>query len=212
MRVSIWSSFAGRTWEGEVGDDLLLPLEEKDASINEALFRLFNRVDPEDGARLEDWGYRLPSLSVGDRLTYGGRTFIVMPVGFHETAEPLPPCSCTWADDGDGESGPSPYIAEADPSCLRHHNADQRPVTGRPGRGRRPAMSFEILLGKTGARAEAETLAGALLAASTLVDDYAEAQGSQGARRAARESVTITEDGAYAGTATVLAQEGRRLP
>lgn len=26
-------------------------------------------------------------------------------------------CTCTWADEGDRESGPSPYIERLDPTC-----------------------------------------------------------------------------------------------
>lgn len=51
------------TWEG------IVPMPENvvtDEEICEAVFRLFNRVDQADADRLEEWGYRLPSLSVGD--------------------------------------------------------------------------------------------------------------------------------------------------
>ena len=34
-----------------------------------------------------------------------------------------PRCTCEWADDGDGESGPSPHIAEADEACPQHGRA-----------------------------------------------------------------------------------------
>jgi hypothetical protein len=34
-----------------------------------------------------------------------------------ENAGEAPRCTCDWADDGDGESGPSPHIAELDPDC-----------------------------------------------------------------------------------------------
>lgn len=31
-------------------------------------------------------------------------------------------CSCRWEDDGDGETGPTPFVAEPDPEC-EYHNA-----------------------------------------------------------------------------------------
>lgn len=70
-------------------------------------------------------------------------------------------------------------------------------------------MTYEVIIGKTGDRAEADTLAGALLAASTMVREYADEQQTQGARRAARESVLIVRDGRYDGLATVIAQQGQ---
>ena len=40
----------------------------------EAIFRFFNRVDAADAERLRAIGYRLPSLSVGDIISYTGKT------------------------------------------------------------------------------------------------------------------------------------------
>lgn len=48
----------------------------------EGVFRAFNRVDATDARRLESWGYRLPSLSVGDLIVLGTDTYRVDPVGF----------------------------------------------------------------------------------------------------------------------------------
>lgn len=52
--------------------------------INERIFRLFNRIDPGDDARLTALGYFLPSLSVGDFVTWGYPpiTYAVAPIGF----------------------------------------------------------------------------------------------------------------------------------
>lgn len=62
------------TWEGEV--------PEMDM---EGIFRYFNRVEAGDGIRLEQIGYKLPSLSVGDIITVSTErraTYRVEPVGF----------------------------------------------------------------------------------------------------------------------------------
>ena len=66
--------FPVTTWTG--------PVE----SINlEAIFRAFNRVEMEDGARLEEIGYRLPSLSVDDEVTLpDGTVYRVASFGFEE--------------------------------------------------------------------------------------------------------------------------------
>lgn len=69
--VRIESSFTGKTWEGEVEVEDL-----------EDVFRFFNRVEPGDGLRLELIGYRLPSLSAGDRVTLDGVTWECAPVGW----------------------------------------------------------------------------------------------------------------------------------
>lgn len=79
VNVQVWSHFRDESWEGEVPDELL-PAD----AVNEALFRLLNRVDEGDVARLEAWGYRLPSLSVGDTVTWEGRVFRVAAIGFDE--------------------------------------------------------------------------------------------------------------------------------
>lgn len=80
MYVSIHSHFDNGLWCGTV------PFEradfDSDDALNEALFRTFNRVDSADCRRLEDWGYRLPSLSVEDLVSWGGKTFQVARVGF----------------------------------------------------------------------------------------------------------------------------------
>lgn len=72
MQVTIWSHWRGETWTGDVPAPF----------SNETLFRLFNRVTEADATRLEAWGYTLPSLSVGDTVTWGGETFRVENIGF----------------------------------------------------------------------------------------------------------------------------------
>lgn len=79
MRVTIWSHFSDTSWTGDVPDELL-----DDRVVNEALFYLFNRIDEASEQRLEAWGYRLPSLSVDDTVTWGGKTYRVADVGFEE--------------------------------------------------------------------------------------------------------------------------------
>lgn len=71
------------TWEGEVR----LPPGDHEA-LGE-LFRLFNRVEPEDEGRLESWGYRLPSLSWGDRVTLDGTAYDCAMVGWVKADGPL---------------------------------------------------------------------------------------------------------------------------
>jgi hypothetical protein len=88
MKVQIFSLMAavvggehGAQWEGEVfieNEDALSPEE-----INEQIFRLFNRVEDADGVRLERMGYRLPSLSVGDFVTWGGKTYSPGMIGWN---------------------------------------------------------------------------------------------------------------------------------
>ena len=75
--VEITSSFTGDTFacELDLGDG---EPEEK----LERVFRLFNRVSEEDARRLERIGYRLPSLSVGDRVVLNGEAWVCAPVGF----------------------------------------------------------------------------------------------------------------------------------
>lgn len=62
------------TWEGDLDQDMNL----------EEIFRFFNRVEYGDGERLDEIGYDLPSLSVGDYVTKNGKRYRVEPVGFVE--------------------------------------------------------------------------------------------------------------------------------
>lgn len=71
---------------------------------------------------------------------------------------------------------------------------------------------FEVKVGLTGDSAEADTLEAALVAADTLVRDAFDDTPTQGRTRAARESITITDNGQHAGLATELARQGHRLP
>ena len=88
--VSIQAALAGRPsilWHGEIEPADLTEVTGgldgiDEAATNEALFRFFNRVDERDNDRLEAIGYRLPSLSVGDLLHWGSRSFRVAGSGF----------------------------------------------------------------------------------------------------------------------------------
>lgn len=95
MKVQIFSMMAalcggehGAQWEGEVPSAYLRfgnnPQDDPEiaAAINEDIYRLFNRIDEADNTRLEHWGYMLPSLSVGDFVTWGGKTYGVAALGF----------------------------------------------------------------------------------------------------------------------------------
>jgi hypothetical protein len=91
MRLKIYSHFKDQVWEGEVPElDSIEEYDEveRDAVINERVFRLFNRVDDEDNERLEAWGYRLPSLSVGDVIEYDGQAWKVDDFGFQRIPTP----------------------------------------------------------------------------------------------------------------------------
>ncbi len=56
----------------------------------EAIFRYFNRNSHDDAARLREIGYRLPSLSFGDIISFSGtdRTLILCPLGWAPIDEP----------------------------------------------------------------------------------------------------------------------------
>jgi len=89
MRLTIYSHFEGKTWTG----DAAIRDHENEYRVLERIFAAFNRVDDDDVVRLERIGYRLPSLSVGDRVTFvsgsrrDGRTYVVENVGFSEIVE-----------------------------------------------------------------------------------------------------------------------------
>jgi hypothetical protein len=67
--------FESTSWEGDVP-----------AATLEEIFRYFNVVDSDDERRLEAVGYRLPSLSVGDRVTFNGRTWRCLVRGWEEVS------------------------------------------------------------------------------------------------------------------------------
>jgi hypothetical protein len=65
--------FPSSVWTGRV------PIDGPDDA-----FRMFNRVDAEDDARLVGLGYRLPSMSVGDLVTINDVTYLCLSAGFDE--------------------------------------------------------------------------------------------------------------------------------
>jgi hypothetical protein len=73
-------------WHGDVelpeGEGLRPREEWPDEAICEYLFRYFNRVEEEDSDRLNDADFRLPSLSVGDLIHWGKKTWRVDGSGF----------------------------------------------------------------------------------------------------------------------------------
>jgi hypothetical protein len=85
-RIRIHSAMAtgpNTTWEGSFH----LVVDKDIEAHLERIFRYFNRVDSDDTCRLEYLGYRLPSLSVGDTVTfldgpYVGQTWRVAAMGF----------------------------------------------------------------------------------------------------------------------------------
>lgn len=92
--VSIQAAIHGRPsilWSGEIdaidlvkifGHGVTTDERIDEDRFNNALFRFFNCVDDGDEERLEAIGYRLPSLSVGDLLHWGSKTWRVAGVGF----------------------------------------------------------------------------------------------------------------------------------
>ena len=95
MHVEIFSvhaACAGReqvTWAGEIEvpfkiDGADLTCTDDDETMLVALYRLFNRVDEADITRLEQWNYRLPSLSVGDFISFYGATYQIESGGCRE--------------------------------------------------------------------------------------------------------------------------------
>jgi allophanate hydrolase subunit 1 len=78
LNVKIESHWrGGQAWSGEIPD----PPE--DADVLSYVWRFFNRVDDDDGARLEAIGYDLPSLSVDDVVELDGNLrFRVAMLGF----------------------------------------------------------------------------------------------------------------------------------
>jgi hypothetical protein len=82
-RLVIESLLAEDAWRGEVD------LPDEDPEALERVWRLFNRVEPEDSERLEKWGYRLPSLSIGDRVQIDGKDYWVNDLGWVERKEDL---------------------------------------------------------------------------------------------------------------------------
>lgn len=99
--VSIQAALHGRPsiiWIGDVKPSDLnidpaaltheaMQTEAMQVTVNEALFRYFNRVDEGDNDRLHDIGYDLPSLSVGDLLHWGGKTHRVAGIGFDQVTD-----------------------------------------------------------------------------------------------------------------------------
>jgi hypothetical protein len=97
--VKITSVFTGDTWQGEV-DLPRVPAERASENL-ELLFRLFNRVDERDTTRLDDIGYTLPSMSVGDRVEVDGVAWRVEPLGFERETDDL---GSFWLDVISGEA------------------------------------------------------------------------------------------------------------
>jgi hypothetical protein len=88
MQVEIFSVHAAlrgggpTTWKGEVSSVRHFYHANTDEKKLDILFRLFNRVSYGDNERLNEWRYRLPSLSMGDYITFQGRTYRVEAFGF----------------------------------------------------------------------------------------------------------------------------------
>jgi hypothetical protein len=70
MRLTIWTHWEGKSWEGEIPDRVEphTPVGNKALLDLEYVFRWFNRVDDGDHERMLAVGYDLPSLSAGDKV------------------------------------------------------------------------------------------------------------------------------------------------
>ncbi len=75
-KIQIKSVFTGERWQGE------LELPEDDQEALTRISRLFSRVNEEDITRLEEIGYRLPSISVGDRVDLDNERYWANDVGW----------------------------------------------------------------------------------------------------------------------------------
>lgn len=75
------------TWEGYI--------PESQAGNLEDIFRFFNRVEPGDAERLEEIGYDLPSLSIGDTVSWHDKRYRVEPIGWVEVRDET---SCSRSD------------------------------------------------------------------------------------------------------------------
>jgi hypothetical protein len=79
MQLTIWTHWEGRSWSGEISG----PPGATVAETLEMIFRFFNRVDGRDHDRLLEIGYDLPSLSVGDVVTFAdGSRWQCAPLGW----------------------------------------------------------------------------------------------------------------------------------
>jgi hypothetical protein len=89
LDLVIWSHFKDQTWAGRV--EIAFPPSESNVTtpeaVNERIFDLFNVKDEEDIEFLKSIGYDLPSLSVGDVVTWGDRSWRVATVGFKDVNE-----------------------------------------------------------------------------------------------------------------------------
>lgn len=71
MKIEVFSLTAAvggaqdTTWKGDISLEGCLT---QDDMLNR-IYRLLNRVDAFDVERMQEWGYELPSLSVGDYVT-----------------------------------------------------------------------------------------------------------------------------------------------
>ena len=94
MAASCGSPNSGPMWigtlpTGKVGRySIAVPVQWNDPKnedqVNDILFRYFNRVHLDDDDRLAAIGYNLPSMSVGDFVSWGGNTYRVMRAGFEK--------------------------------------------------------------------------------------------------------------------------------
>ena len=82
--LEIESIFTGEKWQGSQD----LPADDSEA-LN-IISRSFSRVDEADCDRLEEIGYRLPSISVGDRVRIDGRDYWADTIGWTDTWAKLP--------------------------------------------------------------------------------------------------------------------------
>jgi hypothetical protein len=111
----------GLHWHGHVPLDLpASALADPQAvdTVNEAIFRYFQRVGPLTEDKLEALEYRLPSVSCGDVIAWGGAAYRVLVVGF-EPIEPPAVLSATIRHRPPG--APAPELRELIGEYVRSH-------------------------------------------------------------------------------------------
>jgi hypothetical protein len=102
MQLTIWTHWEGASWSGEIPEPADTPAILAASRANgvyeaalEYVFRFFNRVDEGDSERMAEVGYDLPSLSVGDVVTFAdGSRWQCAPMGWElleDDAAPLTP-------------------------------------------------------------------------------------------------------------------------
>lgn len=85
--ISMLAAHSGQhnpVWHGNI--DVPDNIKTND-EVNEYIFEVFNRLTAEDTAWLEQVGYHMPSLSVGDFIIHNERCWQVARFGFNTSSD-----------------------------------------------------------------------------------------------------------------------------